>query len=783
MAMTDSAVPSKLQLIPHGFETYKQFINWFPQQNGRKVEKIPCSPRGVIIDAHNPANWVTAAEAAASTYGIAFVFTPDDPFFFIDLDHAVDKSSGSPQWSALAQWAMATLPGAAVEISHSGEGLHLFGSGAGVLPREHRCRRKGFNLEIYSSWRFVALTGTGKGGTATTDFSGMLPEFMRVCGLDGERDDRVEALDDYQAPDAAFTGPGDDEVLVRLMCGSGGNAAAAFGGVHVRDLWEANVPALIAKWPEKDGTSYDDSTADAALMSHLAFWTGRDAPRMERLFKQSKLYRPSRYEGKGEYRLIKLLRLGVKVRKVYDRPSAAVVPLPGAAGTPDVPATSARSAARFMPVADQQAFFQGCFYVMNQHAIMMPDGNMASPVQFRAMYGGWNFEMDNAGKTTRNAFEAFTESRLYDFPKVKGSCFRPAAAPGAIINGLVNTWVPPVVDEAEGDVTPFLNHMKRLLPDPRDCTILLSYMKALKQFPGIKFQWAPVIQGAEGNGKTALIRVLSYAISDRYTHLPKANELAEKYNSFIEGNIFIGVEEINVSEKRETLEILKDAVTNNRLEIRGMRTDKRMADNYTNWLFLTNHKEAIPTNQNDRRYAIFFTAQQSAADLIRDGMTETYFMEFYDWLDAGGYRAVSWWLGHDHIDPEFNPAGKAKRAPSTSSKTEAIQASLGKIEQMILEAAEEGIEGFKDDWLSATAVRRVLEKRGVKTPGPVRINSIILSLGYVEIGRLTVTIVQEDNIRGRIYRRNGRGGTLEDYITDQGFRAPSVLNVQTMSEY
>ena len=47
---------------------------------------------------------------------------------------------------------------------------------------------------------------------------------------------------------------------------------------------------LSQKYPAFDGAGgFDHSSADAALMSHLAFWTGKDMPRMDRLFRRSAL--------------------------------------------------------------------------------------------------------------------------------------------------------------------------------------------------------------------------------------------------------------------------------------------------------------------------------------------------------------------------------------------------------------------------------------------------------------------------------------------------------------
>jgi hypothetical protein len=299
-------------------------------------------------------------------------------------------------------------------------------------------------------------------------------------------------------------------------------------------------------------------------------------------------------------------------------------------------------------------------------------------------------------------------------------------------------------------------------------------MQSCAQNPGVKFQWAPVVQGVQGNGKSLLIRVMVHAVGSRYSHLPKASQLTEKFNSWIEGNVFIGVEEIKIADRRDVLDDLKDAATNDRLEIRGMGREKRMGDNFTNWMFCTNHQDAVPIDQNERRYAPLFTAQQTVHEIARDDMSGNYFPDLYDWLKAVGYRHVAWWLRHTPIDGEFDPAGACHRAPMTSSTQEALKASLGRLEQIITGAIEDELVGFRDDWLSSEAVNQLLkgdsawEKMAMRKRG-----EMIKSLGYFPFnggnGRSTICIPAEGNERPILYRRNGRIGTARDYMIAQRY--------------
>lgn len=771
-------IPVNMQAVPHGLERYRQFINWKLVPDEAKpghYKKLPCDLYGKVINSHDPTYWLSADEAAQSEHPIAFVFSDRDPFWFLDLDNAWDGFNWSPQ----ALWAMEFFKGCAIEISHSGRGLHLFGYGSHALPADHGCKNTFAGIEFYTRGRFCALTGTAKQGTAWIDFSGVLPRFIVDACLKPREVIQAEDIEDEVDP--RYTGPEDDDELIRVMLDSRGGFGAMFGSkVHPRDLWHVNRDELARHWPRTgraDGMPFDWSVADASLMSHLSFWTGRNRARMIRLFERSGLYREDKYTGRGAYRMGLLVREGMRNTKVYDRPRPghAVAPVDPGAVAPSLAVipTDRANGRSTMDIAAQVEHFKGCVYVQSAHAVMVPDGRLLRPAVFNAVYGGFAFQMQyDRGKPTTEAFTAFTENRMMRFPSCVDTCFRPDLEPDAIVDGRINTWRPAVIDETPGDIRPFLDHVVKMVPDAGDRRILFAYMQSLARNPGVKFQWAPVIQGAEGNGKSLLIRVLTYAVGRKHSHLPKASQITEKYNSWIEGRVFIGVEEIKVADRREVLEDLKDSVTNDWVEVRGMQQEKRMTNNFTNWLFCSNHKDAIPIDADQRRYAIFFTAQQSAEDIARDGMTDAYFVDLYDWLrNRGGYQAVAHWLRHAPIEAvEFDPAGLCQRAPATTSRVEAINVSMGRVEQEIMDAIEHNVQGFMDDWISTGALKKHLHERGVRDLSPRKMADVLKSLGYVKIMRSPRKIEEEGKIQPYIYRRNGKTGSIIDFCIAQGYQ-------------
>ena len=297
----------------------------------------------------------------------------------------------------------------------------------------------------------------------------------------------------------------------------------------------------------------------------------------------------------------------------------------------------------------------------------------------------------------------------------------------------------------QGDASPFTGLLQKLLPDARDREILTSYMAALVQYPGKKFQWWPVIQGTEGNGKSAIIRALTAAVGNRYTHIPNVDDMARngfKFNAWVAGKLFIGIEEIYVPDRRDFLEAFKTTVTNERVQIEGKGVNQIMGDNRANGVLCTNHKDGVPTTIDTRRYAILFTAQQCKADKERDGMGGMYFPDLYDWFrgegkyaDCGlghGYAVVNEYLRTYQIAAEFNPAGICQEAPRTSSTAEALRLSLGGVEQEIIEAIETGAYGFAGGWVSSLALDKLLEHKRMDARLPRNKRAGLLAgLGYL----------------------------------------------------
>ncbi len=734
---------------PPIFAGFNQWIHWALVERDGKQTKVPVSPSGYPIDAQDPANWLSFVEAIATGGQLGFVFTEADPFFFIDVDHAWDGA----KWNAAAEWARSMLPGAVCELSQSRTGFHLFGVYTSVPP--HSNRRKDLGIEFYTGGRFCAMTFDGLEPLPVVDLTAYIHAFAAHFPVSAAS----EAIEWTEAPDPTWTGPTDDTELLTKMLGAAGSARQAFGATwSFKELWEGAVP---------DGSL---SEADAALCAHLAFWSGKDCSRMERLFSASALGQRDKWINRPDYRE-RTIRFAVgSCSNVYSAPPPAsdvIDPL----NPPTIEQLEATPALFTGGLATlsldlQPKHFEGCVWISDVKRTFVPRGLLMDREQIDAVYGGYNFEMEMGSQdTTKSAFECFTRNRALRFPKVDSSAFRPSDPTGMIYPpeaggglSMVNTYTPAIVSAVPGDVSLFLDFMQRLLPGELNRDITLSYCRALVQNPGVKFQWCLFIQGVQGNGKTFLATVLAGAIGRQdYVGFPNARDVGNKFNANFHRKLLIVIEESNAYENSDFMEAMKPMITNSRLEFQPKGMNQFTSDNFANFILTSNHKDGILKTEDDRRYAPVYSAQQRFEDLAASGLTELYFEVLWDWyLNRGGREAVNYYLHTVLPNPAYNPAGSCLRAPITENTAEAIALGMSPAAWALIEAVESGCMGCKGPWISSAALPGIYEgQRGIdrrKIADALELLDYIKHPGIPD-GRVTTAIAGEG--RPRLFVKRG----------------------------
>ena len=196
--------------------------------------------------------------------GVGFVFSPDDPFVGVDLDHCRDPESGVVKPAAQE---ITTELNSYTEISPSGTGVHII-----VQARLSRGgRRRTGNFECYGDSRYFTMTGDHLDGTPTTI---------------EERQEQLNAVLARMLP-AKPSGNANGRPKMTVPTTSSITnteiikaAMGAKNGAEFRRLWNGDT----AGYPSH-------SEADLALCDRIAFYAGNDAGRIDQLFRQSGLMR------------------------------------------------------------------------------------------------------------------------------------------------------------------------------------------------------------------------------------------------------------------------------------------------------------------------------------------------------------------------------------------------------------------------------------------------------------------------------------------------------------
>ena len=114
----------------------------------RHDRKRPIQVSGAPASSTNPNTWTTYERAAASTRGSGLGFALGDGIACIDLDHCLTDG-------VLADWAapiVRACRGTYIEISPSGDGLHIFG-----FAEVGKGRKRG-GVEVYDRGRYMTVT-------------------------------------------------------------------------------------------------------------------------------------------------------------------------------------------------------------------------------------------------------------------------------------------------------------------------------------------------------------------------------------------------------------------------------------------------------------------------------------------------------------------------------------------------------------------------------------------------------------------------------------------------
>ena len=293
----------------------------------------------------------------------------------------------------------------------------------------------------------------------------------------------------------------------------------------------------------------------------------------------------------------------------------------------------------------------------------------------------------------------------------------------------------PITEKNKHAIELFLAHIKNMLSDEKEQTILLDWLAYVVQNAGKRINWAILLQGAQGTGKSYFAKVLEWLLGSNAKSLdPSA--LGERFTGWAHGSLVNIVEEIRIKgdDKWRIMDRLKPFITNSMIQIEEKGRDHRTVPNFTNYLLLTNYKDALPITNDDRRFCVMYGRIQNESELFdyfggRDEAGE-YFENLFreSELHAG---AIKTFILNHTISEDFKPSG---RAPDTVSRRLMIQASVSPEQSLVEDLINKHECGVVNGRiLDVTWFKSLCEGEGDVLPQSRTLAHILNDMGYQQI--------------------------------------------------
>lgn len=261
--------------FPQELKQMRRWVNYrlIPDETGEKPKKMPINPvTGKSAKSNDSSTWTDYQTAidAVEQYGftgIGFMFTKEDGFVGVDIDHCYDPETGTFNEVATAILAKQKTY---AEFSPSGDGVHLWFRGEKPAGASKNTET---GVEMYDSVRYFTVTEKTL-LDATPTIQQAEPDTLQwIHATYIEKQKKPKEKKKKAKKTRSSEKLTDEEIIER--------ASSAGNGEAFSTLWAGN-------WKD----SYpSQSEADLALCMKLAFWSGKDREQMDRMFRQSGLFR------------------------------------------------------------------------------------------------------------------------------------------------------------------------------------------------------------------------------------------------------------------------------------------------------------------------------------------------------------------------------------------------------------------------------------------------------------------------------------------------------------
>lgn len=242
-----------------------------------------------------------------------------------------------------------------------------------------------------------------------------------------------------------------------------------------------------------------------------------------------------------------------------------------------------------------------------------------------------------------------------------------------------NKYTPsPIKLQDPADGKWFLDHMAYICDGESEALdAILDWCAHLVQFPAQKINFGVLLQGMQGTGKSCLTLVMQRVLGmSNVAGEVTTQHIMSDFTEWMTNKQLLCCEEIRDQEdKFRIYNQMKHYITGPSLRVNPKGLPSYVVPNRANFLCYTQYEDAIPMDNDDRRFIIHFSQAVP--------QSEIYYVELFRRIEkySGAVRAI---LERRDLT-NFNPKG---RAPMTSSKKEYLQMNGTPLERWLRESID-----------------------------------------------------------------------------------------------
>lgn len=353
------------------------------------------------------------------------------------------------------------------------------------------------------------------------------------------------------------------------------------------------------------------------------------------------------------------------------------------------------------------------------------------------------------GRTTPSSSASNLALNIFKIPVVMGRRYEPGRDPLYHEEGKLyaNTYaehgVPALPEKLlprdRRNIERVKRHIAHLLEGEHEQRMFLDWLSWIAQNPGKHANYAVLLQGVEGDGKSFFAQMMRAVMGIANVRIVHAHILETQFSDWAVGQCFTCIEEVRLIKHHNKYEIInriKPFITNDVIEVHPKGKAPYNARNTTNYLLLTNFRDALPIDDNSRRYLILFSRWQSKAKLDEFKRAHPeYYTDLYRTLEESAGALRKWLLDHEQ-SADFDPFGDA---PVTSARKFMVRQALPEFIQNIETLIEDGVSPFiTEDLLDIGVLSDHLVGRGMDCPAPKAMAAMLQRHGWESLGRMLI---------------------------------------------